>query len=168
MTVASRKTKSDRRRTRKILVTQVKRGKYCEGVVYTYGDFQAELREPRARFTEPCSRYREACSSFRSLMCFPFLCFFNVSVAWGSLGEPKTFIFLCMFKVSVASGRLRGAPCVLGRISVTDRNQRVKINFCFNVVLGRDECIQVVIFFELHILKVVRGAALSFPETASS
>ena len=99
MTLASRKAKSDRRRTRKILVTQVKRGKYCEGVVYTYGDFQAELREPRARFTEPCSRYREACSSFRSLMCFLFLCFFNVSVAWGSLGEPKTFIFLCMFKV---------------------------------------------------------------------
>ena len=30
--------------------------KYCEGVVYTYGDYQAEVRGPRARFTEPCSR----------------------------------------------------------------------------------------------------------------
>ena len=52
MTLASRKAKSDRPRSRKILVTQVKKGKYCEGVFYTYGDFQAELREPRVSFTE--------------------------------------------------------------------------------------------------------------------
>ena len=58
MTLASRKAKSDRPRSRKIFVTQVKKGKYCEGVFYTYGDFQAELREPRASFTEPCSMLR--------------------------------------------------------------------------------------------------------------
>ena len=44
MTLVSRKTKSDSERARKILATQVKRGKYCEGIFYTYGEFQAELR----------------------------------------------------------------------------------------------------------------------------
>ena len=56
MTLTSRKTKSDRATSRKIHATQVKKGKYCEGIVYTYGDYQAEVRGPRARFTEPCSR----------------------------------------------------------------------------------------------------------------
>ena len=36
-------TKSDSERARKILATQVKRGKYFEGVFYTYAEFQAEL-----------------------------------------------------------------------------------------------------------------------------